>query len=204
MLGVLFCGFAAAVSIGGENWGRKASELDGLSITTVGGGDQPVRYQLVDRVTTETVATEDSLAAAVVAGYREQARRLQEERTTVQDRIDRLKAQEPVRTAANKADRAAMDARIAIQRADYERLVEEVNAAVAEGTELVRRAGQIRAEAATRGEDADRLQSELDAIRADAYRIEKQIAALKDRQVRLAGALARAERRRDQLSDRLQ
>ncbi|QDT16899.1 hypothetical protein [Alienimonas californiensis] len=204
VLCVLFCGFAAAISAGGQNWDARRAELDEFSITRVGGGEQPVRFQVTDRVTTETVTTSDSLAAAVVAAYRERTNRLQAERQALQDRVDRMAAEAPLRTRLNKADRTAMDARLAFQQSEFERLTEELKAVTAEGARLVDQAEQLRSEAATRAEDADRLASELDAIRTDLYRVLEQIAALKDRKVRLEGALARAERRRQQLTERLE
>ncbi|MFH5804921.1 hypothetical protein [Alienimonas sp. DA493] len=204
VLCVLFCGFAAAISAGGQNWDARAAELDEFSITPVGGGDQPIRYQVTDRVTTETVTTADSLPAAVVAAYREKTTRTQAERQALQDRVDRMEAEVPRRTQLNKADLIAMDARIAAQQAEYEELTREVEELTAEGARLAAQAEQLRSEAATRAEDADRLDAELDAIRTDAYRIDEQIEALKDRLVRLEGALARAERRRQQLTERLE
>ncbi|NNJ26425.1 hypothetical protein [Alienimonas chondri] len=204
VLSVLFCGFAAVISAGGENWGARAAKLNEFSISAVGGGDQPVRYQVTDRITTETITTADSLAAAVVAAYKERGNRARAERTAIEERVEQMRSQVPVRTTLNKADRTAMDARLQFQQNEYERLSNELIAATAEGEELARQAEQIRAEAATRAEDAQRLLSELDAIRADLYRTNEQIAALKDRLVRLEGALARAERRREQLSERLQ
>lgn len=204
VLCVLFCGFAVTVGAGGENWAAKAAELERYSITTVGGGEQPVRYQVTDRVTTETVTTVDSLPAAVVAAYKQRATALQQERTELQAAVDRMKAEVPVRDRLTDADLIAMDARLAYQSAEIERLSQELNAATAEGAELARRAEQIRQEADVRREDAERLAVQLDAVRTDAYRTDDQIAALEDRLVRLRGALDRAERRRDQLQSRLQ
>ena len=204
VLCVLFCGFAAAVTAGGENWGARAAELDEFSITTVGGGDQPVRYQVTDRVSTETVTTANSLPAAVVAAYKQRAGDLQAERTATQERVDRLKREVPLRRELNGADLAAMGVRLEGQQAEYERISDELLAVTDEGAELSKQAERIRAEAGVRSDDADRLAAELDALRADAVRIESQIAALEDRRVRLEGALARAERRREQLASRLE
>ena len=206
VLCVLFLGFTAAARLGGENWEARAAadEVSEFGITTIGGGDQPVRYQVVDRVTNETVQTKDSMAAAVVAAYQEKARRLQTERTELQGRIAALKADEPVVKARNQADLAAMDARLDAQRAELKRLAEELVAATAQGADLTRQAERIRAEAALRADDAARQRVDLDAVRTDAARVREQIAALKDRLVRLEGARARAERRRAQLAARLE
>ena len=204
VLCVLFCGFAAAVTAGGENWGARAAELDEYAITTVGGGDQPVRYQVTDRVSTETVTTANSLPAAVVAAYKQRANVLQAERTAIQERVDRLKREAPLRKELNAADRAAMDVRLEGQQAEYERISDELVAVTDAGKEFSSQAERIRVEAGVRADDAARLAAELDALRADAVRIESQIAALEDRRVRLEGALARAERRREQLASRLE
>jgi len=204
VLCVLFCGFAAAISAGGTNWAAKAAELEEFSITSTGGGDQPVRYLVTDRVTTETVSTTDSLAAAVVAAYRERSNRLQARRTEIQARVDQMEAEIPQVTTLNEADSAAMKARLDFQQSEIKRLSEELRQTIDDGTEASRQAQQIRDLAATRAEDVRRLEAELAAVRADAYRAREQIAALKDRRVRLEGALARAERRREQLSSRLE
>ena len=204
VLCVLFAGFAAAVTAGGENWGARAAQLPGYQIAATGGGDAPVQYAVTDRVTTETFATKDSLPAAVVAAYEQRASVLREKKTALEAEIARMQAEIPLRETRNTADLAAMDARLAVMRLDEDKLNADLVAATAEGAELARRAARIRAEAGVRAEDAARLRAELDAVRADAYRIDEQISALEDRRIRLEGALARAERRRDQLADRVE
>jgi chromosome segregation ATPase len=204
VLCVTFCAFAAALNVGGTNWRLKADELREYSITTIGGGEAPIRYELTDRVTTETLGTHDSYPAAVVAAYKARSAKLQERRGEIQARVDAMNAEVPTRIRLNDADRIAMDGRIRFQQSEYERLSNEIEVATRDGADLTRRAEAIRSEAATRTEDAERLEAELAAVRADLFRVQEQIAALEDRRVRLEGALARAERRRDQLADRIE
>ncbi|MEM9702987.1 MAG: hypothetical protein AAF907_11150, partial [Planctomycetota bacterium] len=154
VLCVLFAGFCASLSAGGENWEAKMEELERFSITQVGGGEQPIRYQVVDRVTTETVTTANSYPAAVVAAYKQQATNLQAEQTALETDIENLRSQTPPQIRLNKADRTAMDARIAYQQSEFERLSDELVEATKRGAELARQAEQIRAEAAVRAEDA--------------------------------------------------
>ena len=198
---VLFLGFAAAVVAGGPNWGAKRDALTGYEIGPVGDGPD-VRYSVVNRVTAESVATADSLPAAVVAAYKDRAAKLRAEKSAADERIAAVEGLIPRTEAVNAADTAAFDARLDAMRAEYEDLSGKLVAATAEGAEAARRAGEVRAVADVRAEDLTRLRIELDAVRADLFRVRRQIEGLRDLKVRLDGSLARAERRAGSLAER--
>ena len=202
---VLFLGFSAAVVMGGPNWQAKAraEAMDGYLIAPVGEGPD-VRYGVTDRVTQQSVATGDSLPAAVVAAYKDRATKLRAEKAAADERIAGVEQRIPLVAALNDADTAAFDARLDAMRATYEDLSRQLVAATAEGAEAARRAGEVRSVADTRAEDIERLRIELDAVRADLFRVRRQIEGLRDLQVRLDGSLARAERRATQLTERSQ
>ena len=198
---VLFFGFAAAVTLGGPNWRAYGEDLPAFQIAEVGEGAD-VRYGVIDRVTNSTVTTADSLPAAVVAAYREQTTRLRAEKAEREERVAAIEQAIPRDAAANRADTAAMDARLEGLRTAYADATRQLLDATAAGAEASRKAGGVRAVAGTRAEDLERLRGELDAVRADLFRTNRQIDALRDLEVRLNGALARAERRREQLAER--
>ena len=200
---VLFLGFSAVVVAGGPNWRAKAEALSGYAIEQVGSGAE-IRYGVTDRVTQQSVATADSLPAAVAAAYRDRATKLRSEKTAADERLAAVEARIPQTAAVNAADTAAFDARLAAMTAEYEDLSRQLVAATAEGAEAARRAGEVRAVADVRAEDLSRLRIELDALRADLFRVRRQIEGLRDLKVRLDGSLARAERRAASLTERIE
>ena len=200
---MLFLGFSAVVVAGGPNWRAKgdAKAVERYLIAPVGEGPD-VRYAVTDRVTQQSVASADSLPAAVVAAYKDRATKLRAEKAAADERIAAVEQRIPLVAALNQADTAAFDARLAEMRATYEDLSRQLVAATAEGAEAARKAGSVRSVADTRAEDLERLRIELDAVRADLFRVRRQIEGLEDLKVRLDGSLARAERRAARLVDR--
>lgn len=196
---VVFLGFVIVASMGGANWEGEARSIEGYSFAHTTGPNP--QWTATRHVGEGSLPSSRTIEPVLVAVYEDKKRTADAELRALDSQIGPLETAISEANAAITTDLAALQQRVDELTALLDKTQAEAQATADQVEMKAEEVRKVETRIQSRREDVLRLTAQVDEIRTDRFRIRAIQQQLEDLIQQIDDSLARAERRRAQLSE---